>query len=188
MPASFQGRPPGSWLLGIKAALAPSPSLAKPPTGNTICGSAGFALSMLSVTAWPSSSVPGFWSYRTFASKSEAIKAVGRTAPYWRGSACGRLSGAVSRRAVPGCPTRPARADCKGRASGGNRFRQRPDGGLALGDGATIVEGLSQAANKLGDVRAATDRAGRAMSAAVRRGQGFFCRAWARWSRSSNHS
>jgi methyl-accepting chemotaxis protein len=100
--------------------------------------------------------------YRTFASKSEAIKAVeaygavlvvgqniaGQRAPY------------VTPLFQDGAAT-PAQLDAIAKAaqSAEAAFANARTAVKALNDGATIVEGLNQAATKLADVRAATDRA-----------------------------
>jgi methyl-accepting chemotaxis protein len=123
-----------------------------------------FAVSMLSVTVLAvilgaAVLVP---QYRTFASKSEAIKAVeaygavlvvgqniaGQRAPY------------VTPLFQDGAAT-PAQLDAIAKAaqSAEAAFANARTAVKALNDGATIVEGLNQAATKLADVRAATDRA-----------------------------
>jgi methyl-accepting chemotaxis protein len=123
-----------------------------------------FAASMLSVTALAvilgaAVLVP---QYRTFASKSEAIKAVeaygavlgvgqniaGQRAPY------------VTPLFQDGAAT-PAQLDAIAKAAqlAEAAFANARTAVKALNDGATIVEGLNQAATKLADVRAATDRA-----------------------------
>ena len=123
-----------------------------------------FAVSMLSVTALvvilgAEVLVP---QYRTVASKTEAIKAVeafgavlavgqqiaGQRAPY------------VTPLFQDGAAT-PAQLDAVAKAgqSAEAAFANARTAVNALGDGATIVAGLTQAAAKLTDVRAATDRA-----------------------------
>ena len=123
-----------------------------------------FAVSMLSVTALAVILGAGALApqYRTYASKTEAIKAVeafgavlavgqqvaGHRAPYlsplFRDDAATPAQLAAIAKAVQQADAAFANA----RAAVG-----------ALSDGAAIVEGLNQAATKLSDIRAATDRA-----------------------------
>ncbi len=123
-----------------------------------------FAVSMLSVTALAVILGAGALApqYRTYASKTEAIKAVeafgavlavgqqvaGHRAPYlsplFRDDAATPAQLAAIAKAVRQADAAFANA----RAAVG-----------ALSDGAVIVEGLNQAATKLSDIRAATDRA-----------------------------
>jgi methyl-accepting chemotaxis protein len=123
-----------------------------------------FAVSMLSVTVLAVILGAGVLvpQYRTFASKSEAIKAVeaygavlvvgqniaGQRAPY------------VTPLFQDGAAT-PAQLDAIAKAAqlAEAAFANARTAVKALNDGATIVEGLNQAATKLADVRAATDRA-----------------------------
>jgi methyl-accepting chemotaxis protein len=123
-----------------------------------------FAVSMLSVTALAAILGAGVLvpQYRTFASKTEAIKAVqaygavlaigqqvaGHRAPY--------LSplfqeGAATPAQLEKIATAVRQAD--------TAFANAKVAVGALSDSAAIVEGLNQAATKLGDLRAATDRA-----------------------------
>ena len=100
--------------------------------------------------------------YRTFASKTEAIKAVeaygtvlavGQQVAGYRAPYVGR--------AVPGIG-RDACADGdgrEGRAGGRCAFAKARTAVGALSDGAAIVQGLNQAAAKLAEVRTASDRA-----------------------------
>ena len=123
-----------------------------------------FAVSMLSVTALAVILGAGALApqYRTYASKTEAIKAVeafgavlavgqqvaGHRAPYlsplFRDDTATPAQLAAIAKAVQHADAAFANA----RAAVG-----------ALSDGAVIVEGLNQAATKLSDIRAATDRA-----------------------------
>jgi methyl-accepting chemotaxis protein len=123
-----------------------------------------FAVSMLSVTALAvmlgaEVLVP---QYRTVASKTEAIKAVdafgavlavgqqvaGHRAPY------------LSPLFKDGAAT-PAQLEAIAKAAqlSDTAFANARKAVSALSDGAAIVEGLNQAASKLNDIRAATDRA-----------------------------
>ena len=123
-----------------------------------------FALSMLSVSALvvvlgAEVLVP---QYRTVASKSEAIKAVEafgavlRVSEQIAGHHVGYIF-ALSQDA----PATPAMLDliAKRVQASDAAFASAQAGLSALGDGASIVEGLNRAAARLADVRAATDRA-----------------------------
>jgi len=123
-----------------------------------------FAVSMLSVTALAATLGAGVLvpQYRTFASKTEAIKAVeaygavlaigqqvaGHRAPY------------LSPLFQEGAAT-PAQLEAIAKAvhQADAAFANAKVAVGALSESAAIVEGLNQAATKLGDVRAATDRA-----------------------------
>ena len=123
-----------------------------------------FAVSMLSVTALAAVLGAGVLvpQYRTFASKTEAIKAVeafgavlavgqqvaGHRAPY--------LSPLFQEGAVT-----PAQLEAIAKAvhQADAAFANAKVVVGALSDSAMVVEGLNQAASKLGDIRAATDRA-----------------------------
>ncbi len=123
-----------------------------------------FAVSMLSVTALAATLGAGVLvpQYRTFASKTEAIKAVeaygavlaigqqvaGHRAPY------------LSPLLQEGAAT-PAQLEAIAKAvhQADAAFANAKVAVGALSDSAAIVEGLNQAATKLGDIRAATDRA-----------------------------
>jgi methyl-accepting chemotaxis protein len=123
-----------------------------------------FAVSMLSVTALAAILGAGILvpQYRTFASKTEAIKAVeaygavlavgqqvaGHRAPY------------LSPLFQDGAAT-PAQLQAIAKAvhQSDTAFANAKTAVGALSDSATIVEGLNQAATRLGDLRAATDRA-----------------------------
>jgi methyl-accepting chemotaxis protein len=122
-----------------------------------------FAVSMLSVTALAAVLGAGVLvpQYRTFASKTEAIKAVeafgavlaigqqvaGHRAPY------------LSPLFQEGAAT-PAQLEAIAKAvhQADAAFANAKVAVGALSDSAAIVEGLNQAASKLGDIRAATDR------------------------------
>jgi methyl-accepting chemotaxis protein len=123
-----------------------------------------FAVSMLSVTALAAILGAGVLvpQYRTFANKTEAIKAVeafgavlavgqqiaGHRAPY--------LSPLFQDGAATPAQLEPiAKAAHQADAA----FANAKVAVGALSDSAVIVEGLNQAANRLGDLRAATDRA-----------------------------
>ena len=123
-----------------------------------------FALSMLSVSALvvvlgAEVLVP---QYRTVASKTEAIKAVEsfgavlRVSEQIAGHHVGYIF-ALSQDA----PATPAMLDliAKRVQASDAAFASAQAGLSALGDGASIVEGLNRAAARLADVRAATDRA-----------------------------
>jgi methyl-accepting chemotaxis protein len=130
-----------------------------------------FAVSMLSVTALTVILGAGVLvpQYRTFASKSEAIKAV---EAYGAVLAVGQqIAGYRAPYVTPlfqdGAVT-SAQLDAIAKAvqSADAAFANARTAVNALRDGATIVEGLNQAAAKLSDVRVATDRAlGAPMSA-----------------------
>ena len=123
-----------------------------------------FAVSMLSVTVLAVMLGAGVLvpQYRTFASKTEAIRAVeafsavlavgqqiaGQRAPY-----VGPLfqDGAATPAQLEVITKAVQMADAA--------FANARTAVLAVGDGATLVAGLNQAATKLSDVRAATDRA-----------------------------
>jgi methyl-accepting chemotaxis protein len=130
-----------------------------------------FAVSMLSVTALAVILGAGVLvpQYRTFASKSEAIKAV---EAYGAVLAVGQqIAGYRAPYVTPlfqdGAVT-SAQLDAIAKAvqSADAAFANARTAVNALRDGATIVEGLNQAAAKLSDVRVATDRAlGAPMSA-----------------------
>ena len=123
-----------------------------------------FAVSMLSVTVLAVMLGAGVLvpQYRTFASKTEAIRAVdafsavlavgqqvaGQRAPY------------VGPLFQDGGAT-PAQFEAIAKAvqMADAAFANARTAVLAVGDGATLVAGLNQAAAKLSDVRAATDRA-----------------------------
>jgi methyl-accepting chemotaxis protein len=123
-----------------------------------------FAVSMLSVTALTvvlgaAVLVP---QHRTFASKTEAIAAVHA---YGTVLAVGQqIAGYRAPYVTPlfqeGAAT-PAQLDAIAKAvqSGDAAFANARAAVGALGDGAAIVEGLNRAAAKLGDVRAASNRA-----------------------------
>jgi methyl-accepting chemotaxis protein len=130
-----------------------------------------FAVSMLSVTGLAVILGAGVLvpQYRTFASKSEAIKAV---EAYGAVLAVGQqIAGYRAPYVTPlfqdGAVT-SAQLDAIAKAvqSADAAFANARTAVNALRDGATIVEGLNQAAAKLSDVRVATDRAlGAPMSA-----------------------
>jgi methyl-accepting chemotaxis protein len=123
-----------------------------------------FAVSMLSVTALAAVLGAGVLvpQYRTFASKTDAIKAVeafgavlaigqqvaGHRAPYLSPLFQQGAATAAQLEAIAKTVHQTDAAFANAKVAIG-----------ALSDSATIVEGLDQAAVKLGDVRAATDRA-----------------------------
>src|SRR5438309_5247067 len=123
-----------------------------------------FAVSMLSVTALAVILGTGVLvpQYRTFASKTEAIKAV---------EAFGAVLAAGKRVAGHRAPyvgplfqdgaATPAQLDAIAKAAqlADSAFANARLAVSALSDGAAIVEGLNREATKLADVRAATDRA-----------------------------
>ena len=101
--------------------------------------------------------------YRTFAGKSEAIKAVeaygavlavGQQVAGYRAPYVGPLFQEARRDAGPAA--RRSRRRCRRPMP---RSRRRATAVGALNDGAAIVDGLDKAAAKLADVRAASDRA-----------------------------
>ncbi|NOJ41876.1 methyl-accepting chemotaxis protein [Bradyrhizobium australiense] len=123
-----------------------------------------FALSMLSVTVLAVVLGAGVLvpQYRTFASKSEAIKtveaygavlAVGQQVAGYRAPYVGPLFQETA--ATPAQMERAAKAVLAADAA----FAKARMVVGALSDGAAIVQGLSQAAAKLAEVRAASDRA-----------------------------
>ena len=123
-----------------------------------------FAVSMLSVTALAVVLGAGVLvpQYRTFASKTEAIKAVaaygsvlavgqqiaGYRAPYISPLFQDGVATSAQLEAIAKAVQQADTAFASARTAVG-----------ALSDGAMIVEGLNQAAAKLGDIRAANDRA-----------------------------
>ncbi|MGO8912554.1 MAG: methyl-accepting chemotaxis protein [Bradyrhizobium sp.] len=123
-----------------------------------------FAVSMLSVTALAVILGAGALApqYRTYASKTEAIKTVeafgavlavgqqvaGHRAPYLSPLFRDGVATPAQLDAISKAVQKADAAFANARAAVG-----------ALSDGATIVEGLNQAATKLSDVRGATDRA-----------------------------
>ena len=123
-----------------------------------------FAVSILSVTVLAiilgaQVLVP---QYRTFASKTEAIKAV---AAYGAVLAAGQqVAGHRAPYISPlfqDAPATPAQVDAITKAAqlSDAAFANARTAVATLSDGATIVEGLNKAAAKLSEVRAATDRA-----------------------------
>jgi hypothetical protein len=130
--------------------------------------------------------------YRTFASKTEAIKAV---AAYGAVLAAGQQVAGhrapyISPLFQEGVAT-PAQLDAIAKAA------QLADAAFAnartavgtLSDSAAIVDGLNKAAAKLSDVRAASDRALAApTSGVIRRWSRAFCPAWPRSLRFSSRS
>jgi methyl-accepting chemotaxis protein len=130
-----------------------------------------FAVSMLSVTGLAVILGAGVLvpQYRTFASKSEAIKAV---EAYGAVLAVGQqIAGYRAPYVTPlfqdgAVTSAQLAAIAKAVQSADAAFANARTAVNALRDGATIVEGLNQAAAKLSDVRVATDRAlGAPMSA-----------------------
>ena len=123
-----------------------------------------FTVSMLSVTILAVLLGAGVLvpQYRTFASKTEAIKAVdaygavlavgqqiaGHRAPYLSSLFQDGPATSAQLEAIAKAVRQADAAFASARTAVG-----------ALSDGATIVEGLNQAATRLGDIRAATDRA-----------------------------
>ena len=140
-----------------------------------------FAVSMLSVTVLAVILGAGVLvpQYRTFAGKSEAIKAVeaygavlavGQQVAGYRAPYVGPLFQEGGRDAGADCETAAKAVQAADAA-----FAKARTAVGALSDGAVIVQGLNEAAAKLAEVRAASDRALSAAHERARSGgdQGF---------------
>ena len=143
-----------------------------------------FAVSMLSVTVLAVVLGAGVLvpQYRTFAGKSEAIKtvdaygavlAVGQHVAGYRAPYVGPLFQETA--------ATPAQLEAAAKAvkAADAAFAKARTAVVALNDGAAIVQGLNQAAAKLADVTAASDRALEPADERTRSGgdQGLSCRA-----------